>query len=268
MVFADADHAAAALAQCGDEDDGAVDGSVGGPAAAVRGGDSGTLAPGEFAASGGGHLNGEAVGIALTRRCLGGGAGRHDGRGGQHERGQRRDHAACVMAFRGREKPSRPFRAPATLMSPVTPVARVTPSPPVRARSVEALCRGRMGPPSDPLTARRDKACRGVRLGRRSRAAFELRLPDIARSPGGDNRTEWRRPAAPRSGVELLSPTKANRRQQRGKSRRRSRSSCARNDPPRRRAPGTRPRTGAFDESIQAFSTCSRRGFSMTSARA
>ena len=110
MVFADADHAAAALAQCGDEDDGAVDGSLGGPAAVVRGDDSGTLAPGEFAASGGGDLNGEAVASRLLGHVSAVAPAGTTAGGGQHERG----HAAItqlVMAFRGRGARSRRGRS-------------------------------------------------------------------------------------------------------------------------------------------------------------
>jgi len=128
VVLADADDAAAALTQGGDEHDPAVHGPVGGAPTAVGRDDLGLLTPGAFGTDAGGDLDGEAVRNALVRPGLRGGGGRRGDRDGHHERGQRRERGACQD------------------------VARARPSPPV-GPWVEAVWWGRMGPPSNPLTA-------------------------------------------------------------------------------------------------------------------
>src|SRR4029079_7253649 len=120
--------AAAALTQGGDEHDPAVHGPVGGAPTAVGRDDLGLLTPGACGTDAGGDIDGEAVRNALVRPGLRGGGGRRGDRDGHHERGQRR-------ARRGWPD-----------------VDRARPAPALRSW-VEAVWWGRMGPPSNPLTA-------------------------------------------------------------------------------------------------------------------
>ena len=131
VVLADADDAAAALTQGGDEHDRAVHGPVGGAPTAVGRDDLRRLTPGAFGAGAGGDLDGEAMRVALARPRLRGGGGRRGGGDGHHERGQRGERGergACQD------------------------VASVRPPPPV-GRWVGAVWCGRMGPPSNPRSA-------------------------------------------------------------------------------------------------------------------